>query len=161
MDTKRNNKLQPALRWLMAAFMACVLVTSTSCGNDDSDYLVGYYLNIQSQVNLNLSDYDETQGTTSASTSTSVLSTTIVNMRKALEATYPTATIHGNDSGVLSALDDIYRSYKTAYSNYEGHTVCTVRLYRTALDGDVIVNSQCMTTYHFGIIPDDINPPEM
>lgn len=158
MDRKRKNKLLPASRWLLAALMACMLVTSTSCGNDEPDYLIGYYLNIQSQVNLNLSDYDESQGT-SASMSSSVLSTTIVNMRKALEATYPTATLQGNDSAVLTALDNIYRNYKIAYSGVEGHTVCIVKLYRTHLDGEVIVDSRCLTTYHFGIIPEDINPP--
>jgi hypothetical protein len=159
MAKERIKHIAHPYRWLIATFMTCMLVTSTSCGNDEPEYLIGYYLNIQSQVNLNLSDYDESQGT-SASMSSSVLSTTIVNMRKALEATYPTATLKGNDSAVLTALDNIYRNYKIAYSGVEGHTVCIVKLYRTHLDGEVIVDSKCLTTYHFGIIPEDINPPQ-
>ncbi|MBQ6080749.1 MAG: hypothetical protein IJK93_10800 [Muribaculaceae bacterium] len=159
MAKERIKHIAQPHRWLIAALMACMLATSFSCGNDEPDLLVGYYLNIQSQVNLNLSDYDESQGT-SATTSSSVLSTTIVRMRKALEETYPIATYQGNDSGVLAACDSIYRNYKLAYSHLERNTVCVVKLYRTRLDGEAIVSSRCMTTYLFGIIPETINPPE-
>ena len=145
----------PVLMGLMMLLWATAIV---SCGTDEPDYLVDYYLHIQSQVKLNLTEDDESQGTSSTMPS-SVLSTTIVKMRNTLKDTYPAPTLKGDDPGVLTACDNIYRNYKTAYHRYERNTVCTVILYKIWLDDEVVVRSKCLTTYHFGVIDENINPP--
>ena len=79
-------------------------------------------------------------------------------MRAALQEAYPAYTHQGNDVAVLTSLNDIYRAYKVAYSDFEGYTVCVLTLYRAKMDGDIVVGSQPITTYHFGALPKDVVP---
>ena len=61
-----NRHLFISLRGLLLA-VALVMpqVFLTSCGSDEPDWLIGYYMTIQSKVRLNLSEMDESQGTSS------------------------------------------------------------------------------------------------
>jgi len=152
--TKKQMRQQIKPLWLLiiAAVISCLTLSLNSCGNDEPDMLVGYYLGIQSQVRLTLSEEDESQGT-SASPTADMLSTTIVRMRVALRNAYPTANTHGNDSRVIAALDDIFRDYKTMYGASERNTVCVVKLYRTSMEDDIVKHSRTIQTYHFGALP--------
>ena len=141
---------------LSALLFSCMLLV-VSCG-DEPDWNIGYYLSIQSQVQLSLSEDDNSQGTASDKT-VSVLSNTVRRMRKALQEAYPEDMHTGNDAAVLAACDKIYRDYKEAYADKEGYTVCVVKLYRTKKDGDVVRESKALTTYHFGVLPQDTNGP--
>ena len=138
---------------LLAILMACTSLSFSSCGNDEPDLLVGYYLSIQSQVRLNLTEKDESQGTSSAPVA-DMLSSTIVRMREALRNTYPTLNYQGNDAMVIAACDHIYMEYKSMYGANERNTVCIVKLYRTGMDGETVKNSKALKTYHFGAIPE-------
>lgn len=151
--TKEIRHLLTTWRFLLLLGMLAGVVTGTSsCENDEPDLEVGYYLGIQSQVRLNLSENDESQGT-SAQPYADMLSTTIVKMRVALRNAYPTPNTHGNDSRVIAALDDIYMDYKSMYGASEKNTVCVVKLYRTRMEDDVVRKSKTLKTYHFGAIP--------
>lgn len=130
-----------------------------SCGSDEPDLLVGYYLRIDSQVRLSLYEQDEEQGT-SADSESDVLSNTIIKMRKALKDTYPEPTYMGDDAAVIKALDDIYRKYKIFYSHLEKGTVCTVKLYRAKLDDGIVVNSKSMAVFLFGALPPTYEQPD-
>lgn len=152
--TKRyQHHLLASLRFVFLAMMLVVpLTTMTSCGDDEPDMLVGYYLGIQTQVRLTLSEEDESQGT-SASPVQDMLSTTIVRMREALRVAYPMPNYYGNDSHVIAALDDIYKDYKSMYGSSERNTVCIVKLYRARIEGEIVKKSTTLKTYHFGAIP--------
>ena len=147
--TTRRAPLQLLLLMMLLVIPA---TTMTSCGDDEPDMLVGYYLGIQSQVRLSLSEEDESQGT-SASPVQDMLSTTIVRMRNALRVAYPMPNYYGNDSHVISALDAIFNDYKAMYGSSERNTVCVVKLYRARMEGDLVKKSKTLKTYHFGAIP--------
>lgn len=153
MTKKYQHHLLASLRLIFLAMMLFVpLTTMTSCGNDEPDMLVGYYLGIQTQVRLTLSEEDESQGT-SASPVQDMLSTTIVRMREALRIAYPMPNYYGNDSKVIAALDDIFNDYKSMYGSSERNTVCVVKLCRARMEGEIVKKSKTLKTYHFGAIP--------
>ena len=141
-----------ALRFLSILLFLLPALTFSSCESDEPDYLVGYYLTINSQVRLSLSDEDESQGTSSSPVA-DVLSNTVVKMREALLIAYPQNNHYGNDSGVISALDDIFMEYKSMYHSTEKNTVCVVKLYRASMDGEIVKKSRALKTYRFGARP--------
>lgn len=138
---------------LIVGMLVGVLTGASSCGNDEPDLDVGYYLGIQSQVRLSLYEEDESQGT-SASPVADVLSTTIVRMRKALTLAYPMPNAYGNDARVIAACDDIYMDYKNSYGPSERNIVCVVKLYRARMEDDIVKKSTALKTYNFGALPE-------
>ena len=151
MATHHKHSL-PVLAWLIVA-MAMIVPSLSSCGNDEPDLLIGYYMTIQSKVRLNLSEMEESQGT-SSQPEADVLSQTIVRMRHALHEVYTHPSPQGNDAVVISALDYIYNEYHSMYSSIEKNTVCVVKLYRARIDDEGIVKkSTPLKSYHFGAQP--------
>ena len=69
---------------LLALLCLGASLVPMSCGNDEPELLVGYYLRIDSQVRLSFYEQDEEQGT-SADPEADVLSNTILKMRAALK----------------------------------------------------------------------------
>ena len=93
---------------LLALLCLGASLVPMSCGNDEPELLVGYYLRIDSQVRLSFYEQDEEQGT-SADPEADVLSNTILKMRAALKQAYPEPTLEGDDAAVITALDNIYK----------------------------------------------------
>lgn len=149
-----NRHLFISLRGLLLTIaLVMPLTLLNSCGHDEPDWLIGYYMTIDSQVRLSLHESDDESQGTSASPVEDVLSTTIVRMRTALHDAYPINDYHGNDAGVITALDKIYNDYKSMYGPNEKNTVCVVKLYRASMDGEIVVKSVALKTYHFGALP--------
>lgn len=147
-----NKIIQNGMRLVMVLLLASSPLLF-SCGDDEPDMLVGYYMDIQSTTNYKASEDDENQGTMSDHDDANVLYTTIVSMKRALRDAYPTPTHEGDDSGVITALDSIYHKYKSMYGHLERNTICTVKLYRTKMDGTIVKGSQAIKIYHFGSLP--------
>ena len=145
------------LQLLLFTLLISSLPLLSSCSDDEPDYLVGYYLTIDSKITLKLNDVEDDQAT-APDNSVDIISYTVRRMRAALLEAYPVDTHQGNDVAVLTSLNDIYRAYKVAYSDFEGYTVCVLTLYRAKMDGDIVVGSQPITTYHFGALPKDVVP---
>lgn len=161
MNRNIQYHLPASLRLLVLVLMLSIpLSTLMSCGDDESDLAVGYYLSIQSQVRLSLSENDESQGT-SSSPLADPLSLTIIRMREALRNAYPEPNNYGNDSRVIAVLDAIFMDYKTTHNASERNTVCVVKLYRTRLDGEIVKKSKALKTYHFGAIPERTDDPTL
>lgn len=140
---------------MVALLLLVPMVMGTSCGSDEPDWLVGYYMTINSETRLNLTENDESQGTSSQPYA-DVLSNTIVKMRIALNEFYQEPTTHANDAVILTALDNIYKQYKAMYGHLEKNTVCVVTIYRAAMDGEIVKRSTPLKTYHFGALPPGI-----
>ncbi|MBR5685789.1 MAG: hypothetical protein IKX18_06535 [Muribaculaceae bacterium] len=152
--THLNRHLCKHLLLLMLA-MAVILPSAvlTSCGDDEPDLNIGYYMSINSKVRLNLTENDESQGT-SAQPEADMLSYTIVRMREALKIAYPQPNKYGNDAAVITALDNIYKDYHAMYGHYEKNTVCVVKVYRARMDDEgVVKKSTPLKTYRFGAQP--------
>ena len=145
---------------LTALLLNVTLLMLNSCSSDEPEQLVAYYMEINSQVRLSLYEEDESQGT-SANPDEDVLSNTIIKMRTALLETYPEMTVNGNDAAVITALDKIYRKYKSMYGHLERNTVCTVKLYRAKMSDGVIVGSRSLTVYLFGALPQNTENPSL
>jgi len=143
------------LRVLLAALLMLQPAMSlTSCSDDEPDWLVGYYMVINSQTRISLGEEDEDQGQgTSSQPVVDVLSNTIVKMRNALHDAYPVNAHYGNDAAVIGALDAIYMEYKSMYGGEEKNAVCIVKLYRASMDGDIVKRSTALKTYRFGARP--------
>lgn len=155
-----EKKIHLITRILLLALLCFgTSVVPTSCGSDEPDLLVGYYLTIDSQVRLSIYEQDEEQGT-SADPDADVLSNTIVKMRTALKEAYPEPTLKGDDAAVIVALDNIYKKYKRMYSHLERGTVCTVKLYRAKLDDGIVVNSTSIKIFLFGALPPTTEQPD-
>ena len=156
MQMKIKNHIMSQWRLLL---FTVVLVGSlagvASCGGDEPEYQVGYYLSINSSESFMASQDDEDQGTMSDTPNGNVLYTTITRMRNALRNAYPTPDTQGADVEVLKACDKIYRDYKGMYGEYEKNTICVVKIMRTKLDDGIVVNSRTLTTYSFGALPPD------
>ena len=154
-----NNK-SPLIR-LLPLLAILLLITSAvavnSCGSDEPDMLVGYYLDIQSEIAYKASEDDEEQGTMSDHEESNVLYTTLTRMQQALRRTYPINDYVGNDAAVISSLDSIYRDYKRMYGHLEKKTVCVAKLYRTKMDGMIVKGSRSLKTYQFGILPPNVD----
>lgn len=149
-----KRTIDPLRLPLLALLFSCLMLVVCSCSKDEPNWLVGYYMTIQSQVKLSLSDEDESQGT-SPDKAVDVLSNTVRRMRVAMQEAYPQDTRAGDDVAVLTACGDIYKDYKLSYADKEGHTVCVIKLYRAKKNGDIVIESTPLTTYHFGALPED------
>lgn len=127
------------------------VVTTASCGHDEPDWLIGYYMHINSQVPI--STEEDGQGTTSDNPAADVLSITIRNMKDAMRRAYPVNTRQGNDAAVLTACDSVYRSYNLSYGDQKRNTVCVVKIFRAHMDEEGIAReSRLLTTYHLGVV---------
>ena len=147
MEKKKYNS------YLLLIVMLCAMVMATaSCGSDEPELKVAYYMEINSQVRLSLYEEDESQGT-SANPDEDVLSNTILKMRTAMNDAYPEMTFKGDDARVITAIDNIYKNYKSMYGHLERNTVCTVKLIRVKMDGTHIVKSKTIKVYLFGALP--------
>lgn len=155
-----NKKINHAMRLVMGLLLAfCPLLMS--CGDDEPDMLVGYYMEIQASTSYWAADDDEEQGTMSDHEDANVLYTTITRMKQTLKETYPAPTHEGNDAAVITALDNIYHRYKTMYGHLERNNICTVKLNRIKLDGTIVKSSQAIKIYHFGALPPTTSDDEI
>ena len=136
--------------------LSCLFIPC-SCGNNEPDWFIGYYLSVDSQIRLSLSEDDENQGTMPDRT-VDIVSNVIRRMKAALQEAYPEDNLKGDDSAALAACNNIYMAYKHAYSEYEGNTVVVVKLYRVKKDNDVVKESTPLTVYHFGALPITVVP---
>lgn len=140
---------------LIVAVVLAALVAVTSCGSDEPEYLVGYYLSVNSSEAYMASEDDESQGTMSDTQNGNVLYKTITRMRNALVNAYPTPDTKGADVAILMACDKIFRDYKSLYGEYEKNTICVVKIMRVKLEDNIVVGSRTLTTYSFGSLPPD------
>ena len=101
-----EKNITRALRLLvtMAVLMMPVI---TSCGSDEPDWTVGYYMEIQSSSAFMASSEDEEQGTMSDHEESNVLYTTIMRMKRALRDVYPVATRQGDDGMVIAPVVEV------------------------------------------------------
>lgn len=155
----QNNKSLRNLRLplMVITLLITMALSLTSCGSEDEPaMLVGYYMDIKSEVTYKASEDDEEQGTMSNDDGIYVLYTTIMNMKAALREAYPANDYVGNDAAVIAALDQIYQNYKKMYSHLERQNICVVKLYRTKMDGTIVKGSRALKAYHFGALPAEL-----
>lgn len=150
--------MMKASKLIYGLLMSVLILMSASCGKDsEDDYVDSYYMTIQSQVSLNISD-DEDQGTMSEGKN-DVLSKTITSMKKALlNATSEKNSRQVNDAAAIRVCDSIYNAFVTAYADKKGPIVCYVKVIRSNLVDGLALNSYTLKTYHFWVVEVDPDP---
>lgn len=139
------------LFWLIAIAM----VVLPSCKDDegviDGDYY--YYLNIQSEVRLNLKEKteDEKGNATSTKTEYDRLSQTVLNMQEAVnENRSRKADDRVKEAALLTTLDSLYRNYADMNPEKKRYLVCYIKLVRCSLyPNGTIKNAQAIKYYNF------------
>ena len=128
----RNLMTTFSLLWLMTILM----VALSSCKdsedvNGSDDYY--YYLDIQSEVTLNLKEADESQGTMSNS-DYDLLSKTVMFMQQAVQKNN---SLEGDnrarEAAMITTCDSLYRNYADMNPTSKGFLICYVKLIRCSL----------------------------
>ena len=127
------KKIYKSFVWLIAAI---VMAAMPSCGDKEdvagsSDYY--YYLDIQSEVRLNLKEEDESQGTMS-NKDYDLLSKTVMFMQKAVQQNN---SLQGDnrtrEAAMITTCDSLYRNYADKNPTSKGFLICYVKLIRCTL----------------------------
>ncbi len=145
------------------SFFAMLLLLAASCGSDDEPAATyKYYMLIQSQVPLELSDNAEAEGAI-ASGSESVISTTVKRIQAVVGAYDPQQNSTDIEASLLWKCDSIYNDYASSHTQYSGQTVCFVQIVRSKMENGVSKESTILKTYQFrtlkDIEPDDPDAP--
>ena len=120
----------------MFLLLIVTVVMVTSCGDkedvaDSSDYY--YYLDIQSEVRLNLKEADESQGTMSDK-DYDLLSKTVMFMQQAVRQNN---SMNGDnrtrEAAMITTCDSLYRNYADKNPTSKGFLICYVKLIRCSL----------------------------
>ncbi len=153
-----------SLLWLFAILM----LAGTSCGDKDNepDAAYNYYMLIQSQVALDLSDNAEEDGTLVGG-QVSVISRTVSRMQQVVAQYESDQTSTDIEPALLTACDSIYREYTSAYVQYSGQTLCFVQIIRRKIEDGKSQDGTTLKTYYFRALKDlgpggssDSTPPE-
>ena len=144
------KKIYKSFVWLIAAI---VMAAMPSCGdkedvNGSGDYY--YYLDIQSEVRLNLKEEDESQGTMS-NKDYDLLSKTVMFMQKAVQQNN---SLQGDnrtrEAAMITTCDSLYRNYADKNPTSKGFLICYVKLVRCTLyPNGTIKDMQPIKYYNF------------
>jgi len=148
--------------------LAIVTLIAASCkGKDEPDPAYNYYMLIQSQIQLELSDEAEDEGTMVGGQA-SVISRTVSRMKNVMAAYESQLYSTDVESKLIAMCDSIYREYSSAYVQYSGKTLCFVQIVRRKLVNGAYMEGTTLKTYYFKALkdvgPDDSGdpaPPEL
>ena len=137
-------------RHLLKIFLLLAIMIATSCadGSDESGATYGYYMTIQSQVALEMSDNAEEEGSLVGG-QVSVISRTVSRMRRVLSQYESEQNSTAVEAALLAACDSIYREYASAYVQYSGQTLCFVQINRRKLVDGISQEGSTLKTYYF------------
>lgn len=141
-----ERKLQSLIKSLLLLVAAQALLNSCSSSSDEPVTTVGYYLAMDSQEIIGLSETEDLNGTNLPPENHNIYMA-IIRMRQALRKEFGTPRLNGNDGRVIAICDSCYNV--SLYSDSHGAAICTVRLMRTRMDGDRVVNSKQLKSYRF------------
>jgi hypothetical protein len=125
--------------WLMTILMVALF----SCKDNEDvygsdDYY--YYLDVQSEVQLNLNDAADEDRSGEVSPLVDCLSRTVYRMQKAVRENENLKGNRNKVAVILSACDSLYRDYTDVNPEQIGNAVCYVRILRCPLYPNGTVN---------------------
>ena len=155
---------RPFIRAIL--FLSILTMACCKDGHDEPNALYNYYMTIQSQVALDLSENSEEEGTL-VSGQVSVISRTVSRMRNVMAQYESDQNSTDIETALLTACDSIYREYASAYVQYSGQTLCFVKINRRKLVDGKFQEGTTLKTYYFKALKDvdpgssgDPTPPE-
>lgn len=129
---------------MMLLSLACFAATMTlvSCGDDEPETVIDYYVNVEEQFLVN----------SSTSTTDRYISPS-TRMNEAIRKAYPTPNETGNDAAIIEACDKEYQDYLMMYTGRPEHFTCLLHVMRAKKVGTIVKQSEKLKTYTY-----DINP---
>jgi hypothetical protein len=153
-------------KMFLSLLVTVAMVASCGDKSDEPGVVYNYYMLIQSQVELELSDNAEEEGTLVGG-QVSVISRTVSRMRNVMAQYESDQNSTDIEATLLTACDSIYREYASAYVQYSGQTLCFVRINRRKLVDGKSQEGTTLKTYYFRALKevnpsggDDPTPPE-
>ena len=142
----------------MFLLLLVTVVIVSSCGDksDEPGAVYNYYMLIQSQVELELSNNAEEDGTLVGG-QVSVISRTVSRMRNVMAQYESDQNSTDIEAALLTACDSIYREYASAYVQYSGQTLCFVQINRRKLVDGKSQEGTTIKTYYFRALK-EVNP---
>ena len=145
---------RPLIRTIL--FLSILTMACCKDGHDEPNALYNYYMTIQSQVALDLSENSEDEGTLVGGQA-SVISRTVSRMRNVMAQYESDQSSTDIEAALLTACDSIYREYASAYVQYSGQTLCFVQINRRKLVNGKSQEGTTLKTYYFRALK-DVNP---
>lgn len=135
-----------------------IMMIFTSCGNgeDEPNSTYNYYMLIQSQVELDISDGAEENGTMVGG-QVSVISRAVSRMQRVMAQYEAQQSSTDIETALITACDSIYREYSSAYVQYSGQTLCFVQINRRKMVDGNYQEGTTLKTYYFRALK-DVNP---
>ena len=140
---KMKKYINPWRMLLWVAFIAATM-TLASCGDDEPEAVIDYYVNVEEKFLVN-----------SSAELTDRYFHPESRMREAINKAYPKPDDKGNDALVIEACDKEYAEYVKMYTGVEAHFTCLLHIMRAKKVGTIVKQSEKIKTYSY-----DINPPE-
>ncbi len=141
---------------LTVLFIFMMIFTSCGNGEDEPNSTYNYYMLIQSQVALDLSDGAEENGTMVGG-QVSVISRAVSRMQRVMAQYEAQQSSTDIETALLTACDSIYREYSSAYVQYTGQTLCFVQINRRKMVNGNYQDGTTLKTYYFRALK-DVNP---
>lgn len=135
------------LMWLVA--IAMLVMPSCKDNEDEPDGQTKYYLIIQSQVMLHLSDEAQDENGMAVNPEIDRLSRTIYFMKQAVvnnESMQVENSI--KEAALFTTLDSLYRIYANTNPENKGNVICFVKLIRSRLNRDGTVKDAVALKYY-------------
>ena len=151
-----------ASKYLIGLLLTVMGLMVASCVSEEPEGVDSYYLEIQSQVPLNLHDTeDNSQGTMSDDGKNDVLSKTVLEMKQSLQTvTSENNTRQANDAAVIRVCDSIYGAYVKAYGKMERLIVCQLKVYRIKTVNGLQQSSRALKSYQLWLVEIEQDPNE-
>lgn len=133
--------------WLVA--IAMLVIPSCKDNEDEPDGQTKYYLIIQSQVMLHLSDEAQDENGMAVNPEIDRLSRTIYFMKQAVvnnESMQVENSI--KEAALFTTLDSLYRIYANTNPENKGNVICFVKLIRSRLNSDGTVKDAVALKYY-------------
>lgn len=136
-------------------FVTIVLTLITSCksSDDEPDAAYKYYMRIQSQVALDLSDNPGEEDILVGG-QVSVISRTVSRMKQVMSEYESQQLSTDVEAALLTKCDSIYKEYATAYVQFTGQTLCFVSIIRSKMVDGVSREGTTLKTYYFRALKD-------
>ena len=150
------RNLMTTFKMFLLLLVTVVIVSSCGDKSDEPGAVYNYYMLIQSQVELDLSDNAEEEGTLVGG-QVSVISRTVSRMRNVMAQYESDQNSTDIEAALLTACDSIYREYASAYVQYSGQTLCFVQINRRKLVDGKSQEGTTIKTYYFRALK-DVNP---
>ena len=136
------------LIWLVAL----MVIFLPSCKDGEEVYDTGnykYYLTIQSQVRLHLSDNAEDESGMAVSPEIDRLSRTIYSMQQTVvNSESMQGDTQTKEAAIFTTLDSLYRNYADMNPENKGNVICFVKLMRSRMNGDGTIKDAVALKYY-------------